>query len=214
MRPIVYFGLIALANSLTDFDSYLLDDMSGLAVDDAEPGSDLLFNNDPLTFVREEAAAEPDVELSSLLFSEEAEPDSESSPFLFDDEPYLNADTSADTIAMAKDCPSTLAPLNRMRRRANHCIDDRHPQLGNQLPTVEDLVNERIKRQWCSNPPSPTFGNIPVVRLNGAELKTVEEDLLPPGPLSLPPIGFFNVLEGILRKSIERLWFCRFIFTV
>jgi hypothetical protein len=203
MCLVVVFSFMALANSLTELDSYLLDDLSGLVVDEAESEFNLLFYDDPMTFVPEEAA-EPDMELSSLLFSEEADSVYETSSLLDDNltKPCLNPDTSVDTIVTAKDCPSTLAPLNRLRPRADHGIDDHHPQFGKELPTMEDLVSEQVKRQWCSHPPSPTFDNIPIARLSGAKLKTIGEDLLPPGPLSLPLNGFVDVLEGVLRKAI------------
>jgi hypothetical protein len=189
------FGLIALANSLTALDSFLIDDPLSLEIDEI---SQTLPHDDWWTVGPDDA--EVDSYWSNMIF-EEPEP----SPYSFlPDElsnTYLNEDISEDIFALGNDCSSTFAPSRRIRSRG---ADDQcfNPQSDANIDDqLIQLVNERIKRQWCSKEPWIGFGNIPVTRLVGTEAVPVEPDISLP-VLSVPPIKMFTLPGAVLRKPI------------
>lgn len=120
------------------------------------------------------------------------------------DRTFLDEEPPGQTIAAADGCLSPVVPVNRIRRRGegDQCSDSVHPNPIYHEFSLDDARNEEIKDNWCYSQPWLGFGNIPVARFTGSMLFPVPPDSLP-DLLILPSIaGFYNVLDGALRKSI------------
>ena len=112
----------------------------------------------------------------------------------------LSGEGGADTIATVNGCQSNPTQANKLRSREdqNQCFDTPSPKA-----TIGEMINEQIKRKWCSRLPQLGFGNIPVVRFTDSFLFPVQPGALPDVPSSSIPLsGYYNVMKAALRKLI------------
>lgn len=197
MRHFSVVGFIALAYPLDQLSSFPVDDTSTLGFDGGEPNLDL-FDEGWSTVASQEP--EPVLNLPSNLF-DEAQPDPTSDLSDNLSKSYPSEETAADIIATAANCPSTLTPANRIRSSEDggQCVGSQPSEI-----TFDDMMNEQIKRQWCSRIPWVNFGNIPVARMTDSYIFPVQPEAIPDVPSSIIPLpGYFNVMKAALRKSIR-----------
>lgn len=185
---------MAMACSVAQLSSFPLDDMSTLALDQGE--------SDLSPFFDEDWSSSPSYSLLDMSNNFFDEPETDASTHLLDDFSSLSpsGEASIDTIAAVNECQSNPTQADRIQRREeeNQCFDNPPAKI-----TIEEMINEQIKRKWCSRLPWLAFGNIPVVRFTDSFIFPV----LPGAHLDLPlntiPIsGYYNVLKAALRKWI------------
>ena len=198
MLHLLVLTLLALAcPSAQLLSSFPIDDTSNLGLDQGESDLDPLFDEDWSTSPSYDANSV--IDISDNLFDE---PATDSSGHFLDDNASLSlsGEGGADTVATANGCQSNPTPASKLRSREieDQCFNSPPAQI-----TLGQMVDEQIKRKWCSRIPWLGFGNIPVARFTDSFLFPVQPGALPDVPSSATPLsGYFNVLRAALRKSI------------
>lgn len=200
MLPFFLLALLARAASSAQLlTSFPIDDTSLLGLDQGESALDPLFDDNWSTSPSYDPGSVSDLSIS--LFEE---PGTDPSAQLWDDNGSISpggeggADTTA--ISIANGCPSnpTQASKVRSRRELDQCFNGPPVKI-----TFEEMINEQIKRKWCSGIPWLDFGNIPVARFTDSLIFPVHPGALPDVPLTTIPLsGYFNVMRAVLRKWI------------
>lgn len=193
----------ALARSSAQLSSFPLDDMSPFGLDQGESDLDPFFDEN----LSPSSSYEPDslAGWPDDLF-DAPETDASTPPFSDFSSLPPSGDGGADMITALNGCQSnpTQAKKLRSREEENQCFNNPAPKI-----TLADMLNEQIKRKWCSGLPRLDFGNIPVVRFTNSYIFPVQPGALPDVPSSSIPLsGFYTVMKAALRKWIysARSW--------
>lgn len=192
-------AFIALAFCVDQMNSFPIDDTSTLGLDQGESDSGSLFDEDWSTNPSYELDSGPD--MPDNLF-DGPETDSIDDPLIDLSNLSPSGEGGADLIATANKCQFNPTQANRLRRGENgdQCFDSPSEEI-----TFDTMMNEQIKRKWCSNLPWAGFGNIPVVRFMDSYIFPLPPEAVPSSsPSSIVPLsGYFNVIRAALRKSID-----------
>lgn len=202
MLHFLVLTFLALACASTQLlNSLSLDDTSNLGLDQGELGLDPIFDENWSTSSSYDLDAILDKD--SNLF---AEPETDPSDHLWEDNASLSPSGEgggggdADMIAIATACQSNPTQASKLRNREaeDQCFNTPPAKIA-----IEEMVNEQIKRKWCSRIPWVGFGNIPVTRFTESFIFPVQPGALPDVPSTAIPLsGYFNVLKAALRKWI------------
>lgn len=198
MLHFLVLTLLALACCSAELlSSFPIDDTSNLGLDQGESDLGPLFDENWATSLSYDPDSVSDI--SDNLFDE---PETDPSGRFLDDNAsrLLSGEGGADTIATANECQSNPTQASKLRSRE---IEDQCFNTPPAKMTVGEMVNEQIKRKWCSRIPWQGFGNIPVTRFTDSFMFPVQPGALPDVPSApIPLSGYFNVLRAALRKSI------------
>ena len=196
-------GFVALAYSLAQLGSFPFDDTSTLGLNEGE--------SDLSSYLDETWSTSPLSDLDTLSDSSsdwfnQAETDptgTYSTNDLWDDlgKLFASEETDVDTIEPANKC--LLNPTQpgkvRSRRNEDQCYNSPPAKI-----TLEGMINEQIKRKWCSQLPWLEFGNIPVARFADSLIFPVQPGALPDiASATIPLFGYYTLLKAALRKSID-----------